>query len=74
MTDVNEAFGPVRAQRAKPNSDIVNLRLKESGREWMQAVTERHSVSRSEVLRAALAYAAANQSDFDQLLKERNAK
>ena len=68
----DDPFPPTPART--PSSDVFGVRLRESGRDWAHERIERHNITKTELVKAALAFAAANSNEFDELIKARKDK
>lgn len=66
---MDDPFEPTPKPKAQHN--ILSLRLNPVGREWVNAKAEKFSVTQTEVIKAALAFAAKHGADFEQMVKER---
>lgn len=67
-----EAFQPTH--RRERSTNILNVRLVDAGWAWVEARMEEHDVNRTEVVKAALALAAANPKEFADIIKARKDK
>lgn len=61
---------PTRAR----STNHLNLRLRDSGYEWIESQMDQHGVDKSEVVKAALAFAAKNPAAFTKLIETRKAQ
>lgn len=66
-----DPFEPTR-QRAR-QSNILTVRLKPSGFAWLNEQVAKHGVAQTEVVKAALAF-AATQPDFKTFINDRKAE
>lgn len=69
MLIVDEPFAPTPKPKAQHN--VLALRLNEGGRGWVRSKADKFAVTQTEIVKAALAYAAKNGADFEQMVKER---
>jgi hypothetical protein len=61
---------PTRAR----STNHLNLRLRDSGYEWVEQQMDQHNIDKSEVVKAALAFAAKNPAAFSKLIEARKAQ
>jgi hypothetical protein len=66
MTD---AFPPT--PRSDRRTNVMNFRLGESGRVWLAGMAEKHGVTQTEVIKAALSFAAKREADFGMIVEKR---
>lgn len=64
-----EAF-PTTPRRER-SSNIITLRLVNSGWDWIEAHVKTHSITQTEVVKAALAFAAAHPKEFAKTITDR---
>jgi hypothetical protein len=66
---MDDPFEPTPRRVSQHN--ILSLRLNETGRAWVQGKADKFAVTQTEIVKAALAYAAKNTADFEQMVKGR---
>jgi hypothetical protein len=69
MTQIDDAFAPTPPRER--HSDVMAVRLRGSGRDWVDERVEEYSITKTELVKAALAFAAANPAEFEKLIMKR---
>ena len=67
-----EAFDPIPQRERTTN--ILNVRLSDGGWEWVDARIEEFKVNQTDLVKAALAFAASNPREFAAEVKRRKGK
>lgn len=52
-------------------SNLVTVRINESGRDWLKKKAMEHEVTQTEVIKAALSFAASREQDFTKAVEKR---
>lgn len=62
------------ATKRRGTSNTILFRVAPTGREWVEKMAERHSVTLSEVVKAALQMAVQDEVGFSKIIHARNEK
>lgn len=57
--------------RRERSTNVVVVRLAPTGREWVEGVASAHGVTISEVVKAALSFAAQQNGQFSKMIEAR---
>lgn len=71
MTQEPFPLTPRRVEGQRPQRNVISVYLRDGGLEWLQGRMAEHSVKKSDVVKAALGFAAQHRAEFDAYLKER---
>lgn len=56
------------------SNNILGVRLRQSGFDWLDGQVKEHDVSRTEIVKAALAFASSKRKEFDTYVEKRKAQ
>lgn len=68
----DDPFAPTPPRAS--HSDVIAVRLRGAGREWVDARIEEYEITITELVKAALAFAAASPKEFAALIAKRKEK